>query len=844
MVDMLQQATSSFMPHGMCYLWEPGLLWTHVVADVLIGGAYYAIPPALLVLVVRARREVPRGAEYATRGLPHEWMFLAFGLFIVACGTTHFLAAWNVWHASYWLSGGVKVVTAVASVATAVALPPLIPRALGVLRDARESERRRVRLEEANEELAQLNERLRQMDELKTQLFANVSHELRTPISLILGPVSQRLESEDLDPELAEDLSLVRRNARLLQRRVDDLLELARLDAGVVNLERGPADAAGVVRATAERYIGVAHSRGIELDMDLPDSVPAELDADKVERVVENLVTNAFKWVPDGGIVRISLRADDGDEPTVRIVVEDSGPGIPEAERTAVFERFRQVDGGTRRRVGGTGLGLAIVADFVRLHGGDVVVDRSDLGGARFTVALPWHRPTGPVPEHRADTDESPGEAKIHRPAAESAHGPASRGPSPEAPSPEPPAAAAPAPESAGRPRVLVVEDSEEMRAFVCRVLRDAYDCDTAPDGPSALTYLEESTPDAIITDVMMPGMDGPELLERMRERPSLERVPVLVLTAIAEQDIRTRMLRAGAQDFVTKPFEPAELEARISNLVTMKRVRDLLESELESVGEDLGTMTEELARRRWELQEALEEVRAAHKEAESASRAKTEFLAVMSHELRTPLNAIVGYADLLQAGVFGEVRPEQDDQLVRIRRSAGHLVRLIEDILDFARTESVTDAPASETIRVDELMRDVVSAVETDAHREGLDLHVDVEPGLAFSSDPERLRRILTNLVTNAVRFTDEGAVRIRARRDQGFVVLEVQDTGVGIRAVDIERIFDPFWQVDQSSTREVGGSGLGLSIARRLTRSLGGELRVESEPGIGSTFTIRLRG
>src|ERR1051325_9113235 len=214
-------STQGFMPHGHCYLWRPEVVWLHVGSDLLIGVSYVAISATLAFLVHKGRREIP-----------FHWMILGFGLFIVACGGTHFMEIWTLWQPRYWLSGDIKLITAAASLATAFSLPPLIPKVLAMIRDAKLSRDRKQQLESANVELEKLNAKLKELDELKTQFFANVSHELRTPLTLVLGPTEKILADGGLSDEQRRGLEVVDRKARALLQHVNDLLDLAQLHAG------------------------------------------------------------------------------------------------------------------------------------------------------------------------------------------------------------------------------------------------------------------------------------------------------------------------------------------------------------------------------------------------------------------------------------------------------------------------------------------------------------------------------------------------------------------------------------------------------------------------------------
>jgi PAS domain S-box-containing protein len=247
-----------------------------------------------------------------------------------------------------------------------------------------------------------------------------------------------------------------------------------------------------------------------------------------------------------------------------------------------------------------------------------------------------------------------------------------------------------------------------------------------------------------------------------------------------------------------------------------------------------------------WDVTEqhrADQELRSARHEAESASRAKSEFLAVMSHELRTPLSAIIGYEELLFDGITGPVTEGQRTQLARIKASAMHLLSLIDEVLTLSRVEAGREVSHAERVPVLAALHEAMTITEPLALEKRLELQVKHVPkDIEVWADPTKLRQILLNLITNAIKFTDAGSVVLESRKVDECVEIMVRDTGIGIAPSDHDRIFDTFWQVEQKSTRKVGGTGLGLSVSRRLARLMLGDLTVDSKLGKGSTFTVRL--
>ncbi len=440
-----------------------------------------------------------------------------------------------------------------------------------------------------NEELQKLLEQVRQLDQLKSDLFANVSHELRTPLALILGPADSLLSSENLTQAQKRDVSVIRHNAATLLKHVNDLLDLAKLDAGKMTMDYVDRDIARMVRTVAAHFDALAPQKAISYAVLAPEALRAEVDPEKVERLLLNLLSNAFKFTPQGGRIQCALRSNND---TFVLTVQDSGPGIQPDQRQRIFERFRQAQGGTTREFGGTGLGLSIAKDFVELHGGTITLSDAPVGGTLVQVEIPLRAPQGSTVRTVVESG------------AESNSSIAISGTIEELRSGESQTRAW---GEVGNPKVLVAEDHPEMRRFIAEVLSSDYRVITASDGLEALSIALAEKPDVIITDLMMPKLGGDQFVEQMRAHEDLAQRPVLVLSAKADEKLRLELLSGLAQDYLVKPFSASELRARVRNLVTMKQTRDLLQQELATQNQDLMFLTQELIASKRTIQESLE---------------------------------------------------------------------------------------------------------------------------------------------------------------------------------------------------------------------------------------------
>jgi PAS domain S-box-containing protein len=392
-------------------------------------------------------------------------------------------------------------------------------------------------------------EELAALDRSKTVFFSNISHEFRTPLTLITGPLREL--REQAPPEIDDQLSMIERNAMRLGKLVNALLDFSRIEAGRVQAHYEPVDLAVLTTELASVFRAAMEKAGLVLEVDCPPlDRPVHVDRDMWEKVVLNLLSNAFKFTLDGS-VRVTLRAD-GDHAV--LCVRDTGVGIPESEMPRLFERFHRIEQPRARSTEGSGIGLALVRELVRLHGGDISAESVDGEGACFTVRIPFGegRETEPAAVPAPESTPYVEEALRWLPPDVPSGGPFDRGPG----------------------YVLVADDNADMRDYLARLLGERHTVRTVGDGSRALELIRSEPPDLLISDVMMPGLDGISLVRELRADPRTARLPVLLLSARAGQEAAAEGLRAGADDYLVKPFAAGELLARANTHVRLGRVR------------------------------------------------------------------------------------------------------------------------------------------------------------------------------------------------------------------------------------------------------------------------------
>lgn len=421
-------------------------------------------------------------------------------------------------------------------------------------------------INEQNKKLQDQSRELQKLNDIKSEFFANISHELRTPLTLVNGQL-EILQMKALRPlEKEERVKKAMRNTRQLGQMIDDLLDLSRLELGTMKLSLQPVNLARYVNGVAASFQSLAESRGIALVIGSPKDVEdleAMLDTRQFEKVLSNLLYNAFKFTPPGGLtsVKIEKATDQG-----HINVFNTGDAIPEQEIERLFDRFYQASNNDANT--GSGLGLAIAKEIVELHGGTIAA-ANVAGGVLFTVTipcstqLPSQSEVAPDDGQSREVSESDGVFEVARVI--------------DSKLPD---------MKSNKPVVLAVEDNMEMQAYVHEVLSDYFNLQDASNGKEALEKLITLKPDLILADVMMPEMNGFELLDKLKKSATHFDIPVMFLTALASHDDKMKGLRMGLDDYLVKPFDREELVIRATNLIHNLRRRVALARELEKEDE------------------------------------------------------------------------------------------------------------------------------------------------------------------------------------------------------------------------------------------------------------------
>ena len=712
---------------------------------------------------------------------------------------------------------------------------------------------------------------LEELDKSKTIFFSNISHEFRTPLTLMLGTIEELLKESALGGIAQERLQIAHRNALRLLKLVNTLLDFSRIESGRQKASFEPTDIAALTRNLAGNFRSVIEKAGLDFSVETgvqgeagvrgevgvrgeagvrgdvgvrgeagvrgeprayeesgvsreagrhietgKPEVPVYVDRDMWEKIVFNLLSNAFKYTLKGSIaVRLFFR--DG---RVVLEVSDTGTGIPENELPHMFDRFHRVENSKGRTIEGTGIGLSLTKELVHLLGGDIGIRSIEDEGTIVTVTLPTgkdHLPPGQIagsgrpweePHSGTLIDEATAllEAPLHKASDEGG--------------------------DEGKDTVLVVDDNPDMSHHICSVLRKYYHAVTASNGKEALERIAVSQPDLVLTDIMMPEMDGITLLKALRQDRRTARLPVIFLTARAGEESRMEGFETGADDYLVKPFAANELLSRVRTQISIARKRAEVQRQIE---ESERRLEAEVARRTFELKQM-------NKELES-------FNYIASHDLQEPLRKIQTFILLLQQR--RDDSAAWDKYAAKINESSERMSQLIQSVLEYSRlsqlSESVKDTDLNavlENVRTDYelIIRETGARITSD--------HLPVVEAIPF-----QMHQLFSNLISNAIKFGGkQPAIRISSAivtgnkiklrpggsPEQQFAEIRFADNGIGFEQQYGERIFKLFQRLHPKSA--YSGTGVGLSIVSKIVKNHMGYILAESEKGKGAVFTLWL--
>jgi signal transduction histidine kinase len=783
---------------------------------------------------------------------------------------------------------------------------------------------------------------LAEIDQAKTIFFSNISHEFRTPLTLLLGPIEDAMN----EPGNAEDnrvrLGVAYRNALRMQKLVNSLLDFSRIEAGRTEGRFSAIDIAGFTAELASSFRSAIEKAGLQLHLQLGHvGEEVYVDMGMWEKIILNLVSNAFKYTSEGSIT-VTVKESNG---TVRISVTDTGVGIPEDQLDLIFDRFHRVENSSVRSQEGTGIGLSLVKELVRIHQGGIEVQSRPGEGSVFTVVLPTgmaHLPADRIaaPVAYSVTGNQRNvyveESLKWLPDAETM-----------------PILLNPVLPAEGRFKVLLADDNTDMRDYVGRLLAGQYDLIMARDGEEAFEKVLSVKPDLLLTDVMMPKLDGFGLLKKIRNHPETKTTPVIFLSARAGEESKVEGLQAGADDYMVKPFSARELIARVDANLRINAARRVVEQELTSfllqspfaivilsgpdyiidlandkylpilqrtrediIGRPLfevvpeaidqgykalyddvlrtGTpafLTEKetvltlngipktifftiacqplkrltgevdrimimveddtervLARKRAEQQANILELEVKRRTQElhklnlslqQSNDDLRQFAHVASHDLKEPIRKVKVYMGRLEDDPGTAFSGKAATYLEKINSASNRMLSMIEGVLHYSTLNSTEQE--TELVDIDRLLKNVESDLELLIQQKKATLSYSGLPSVEGA--PVLLYQLFYNLINNSLKFSKADTpciITIIANIGNSHTGITVSDNGIGFDQDQAERIFDTFTRLNTKDRYE--GTGLGLSLCKKIVHRHGGEISASGKKGEGAVFHIRL--
>ncbi|OJV14773.1 MAG: hypothetical protein BGO21_18955 [Dyadobacter sp. 50-39] len=655
---------------------------------------------------------------------------------------------------------------------------------------------------------------LEELDKAKTLFFTNISHEFRTPLMLMLGPLEE-LMSHSVPGWRDEDkakVEVTHRNALRLLKLVNTLLDFSRMEGGREHARFVRTDMGAYTRNLASSFRSVIEKAGLEFEVNIDsDTGTAYVDRQMWEKVVFNLLSNAFKFTLNGKIT-LDLRAHEG---RILLSVRDTGVGIPAEELPHMFERFHRVQNSGGRTYEGAGIGLSLIRELLGLHNGTISVESTEGAGSCFTAVIPQgkaHLEPALVSEVDPELDEAISD--LYTTEAESLLAPV--GEEGEAHSPR---------DYQAMDCVLIADDNADMRQHIKSLLGNQYGVLTASNGAEALGLIRKRRPALVLSDIMMPEMDGIALLKAVKSDPAICHTPIILITARAGEESRIEGIEIGADDYIVKPFSSRELIARAKAQIRMSTERHRITDELERKVEQ---RTQDLV---------------------NANRELESFSYVASHDLQEPLRKIQTFIHLIERNNFDSELSKSYFQ--KIYQAAQRMGELIQSVLSYSRLAQ--NGEATQQVDLNRIIDDIRVDFELAIEEKHAVLITENLPVIA--ANPLQMNQLFSNLISNSLKFsTVQPEIRITGSRqmgqdiplalpeqaDRAYHHICVKDNGIGFEPEFREKIFSLFQRLHRR--QEYAGTGIGLSIVKKIIEQHEGFVSAESHPGEGAAFHIWL--
>jgi signal transduction histidine kinase len=673
----------------------------------------------------------------------------------------------------------------------------------------------------AIEEERKRAEELEQIDKAKTVFFSNISHEFRTPLTLILNPLEELLNqpTSHLSAIEKKNIETTHRNAVRLLKLVNTLLDFSRIESGRQQASYTLTDLGALTTNLVANFRAVIEKAGMQLIVKADTVIqPVYVDRHMWEKIVFNLLSNAFKYTLAGSIT-VELTAENK---YAVLKIKDTGVGIPEAELPHMFKRFHRVQQVTGRTFEGTGIGLSLIKEFVLLHKGDIGVESEFGKGSTFTVRIPFGKEHLPQ-QHIKSIDQDDHEGMLTssmfveeagtllvKKANEQAAG------------------------NDGLPLVLVVDDNADMRDHLQSVLMPHFKIVTANNGQDALHKIQQQQPDLILSDIMMPVLDGIGLLQEIKANKATAHIPVILLTARAGEESKIVGWETGADDYLTKPFSSKELISRIASQIKTQQIRTeaLMDiSKQKKHAQKLEEMNRELTKMNEEL---------------------TSFAYVSSHDLQEPLRKIQMFSKRILEKEINVLSEEGKNFFYRMDNAASRMQLLINDLLTYSRTN--TSQKHFEKTDLNLLLAEVKQELMEKITATGTVMEIGplpVLPIIAF-----QFKQLFTNLIANSIKFARPGVPphitikcevvdghkidRPTANMERKYWHFTIADNGTGFDPKFSEQIFGLFQRLH--GRKDYEGTGIGLAIAKKVVENHNGLIMAEGIENKGATIHLYL--